>query len=112
MPAMKKATNYFENLTEMMSWYLKMVAVLVSLRVSVYIRVEQRERKRGREACLMWISRYLGHLFRSKTSEILFSESFHFSYVNQLHGSNRNNSTNDICVINIQRETSHLCSLH
>lgn len=76
------------------------------------VRVEQRERKRGSGACLMWISRYLGHLFRSKTSEILFSESFHFSYVNQLHGSNRNNSTNDICVINIQRETSNLCSLH
>lgn len=45
MPAMKKATNYFEDLTEMMSWYLKMVAVLVSLRVSVYGWNRERRRE-------------------------------------------------------------------
>lgn len=46
MPAMKKATNYFENLTEMMSWYLKMVVVLMSLRVSVYMWNTEREEER------------------------------------------------------------------
>lgn len=48
MPAMKKATNYFENLTEMMSWYLKMVALLVSLHVSVYVWNREMEEERER----------------------------------------------------------------
>lgn len=43
MPTMKNATNYFENLTEMMSWYLKMVALPVSLHVSVYVWNRERE---------------------------------------------------------------------